>query len=82
MMNSVEYDRVIEEPGSHPQAKSMPIDASTQVHFIQRLQREGRLSLDAVYDIFFKTPKSRNPQTLAATFRWALAAAGFRGLDP
>ncbi len=64
MMNSVEYDRVIEEPGSHPQAKSMPIDASTQVHFIQRLQREGRLSLDAVYDIFFKTPKSRNPQTL------------------
>lgn len=49
MMNSVEYDRVIEEPGSHPQAKSMPIDASTQVHFIQRLQREGRLSLDAVY---------------------------------
>lgn len=42
----------------------MPIDVPTQVHFIQRLQREGRLSLDAVYDIFYKTPKSRNPQTL------------------
>lgn len=42
----------------------MPIDIPTQVHFIQRLQREGRLSLEAVYDIFYKTPKTRNPQTL------------------
>lgn len=42
----------------------MPVNVPTQVHFIQRLYREGRIGLDAVYDIFYKTPKSRNPRTL------------------
>ncbi len=42
----------------------MPVNVPTQIHFIQRLYREGRIGLDAVYDIFYKTPKSRNLRTL------------------
>lgn len=37
----------------------MPINIPIQIEFVQRLSREGRLNLDAVYDIFYRTRKSR-----------------------
>ncbi|MBT0963385.1 hypothetical protein [Denitromonas iodatirespirans] len=45
---------------------SMAINIPTQVEFIQRLYREGRIGLDAVYDIFYKTRGSKNSEALHA----------------
>ena len=42
----------------------MPINAATEIEFFNQLRTQGRLSLDAVYDIFYKTKKSRNPKNL------------------
>ena len=42
----------------------MPINATTEIEFFNQLRTQGRLSLDAVYDIFYKAKKSRNPKNL------------------